>query len=157
MTEGFFGISLITASVSWIVLIFPALGRMRTLARRTILIAQAADQTGVNVVSGEAQYLLAGLAEDIIRTGVDLIHYPIIYYFYAANETASFPKAIKHLLRFAEAAAKPENDKRVRLASELLRLALDDLARILRERFIGAETDDPKAVFETYAEHHSHR
>jgi hypothetical protein len=52
---------------------------------------------------GLAQYLLAGLAEDLVRTGVGLIHCPIIYYFYAANETASFPKAIGHLIRFAEA------------------------------------------------------
>lgn len=148
------GFALVTASVSWIVLLYPALGRMRTLARRASTLARAARKTGVDVISGDAQYLLGDLALDVIRTRVDLIHFPIIYFFRSDNERASLPESLPQLSDFADAGCKAENPERVRLAAAALRVALDDLAKLLPEIFLHMDPSQPDAVFRAYAEHH---
>jgi hypothetical protein len=145
---------LLTASVSWIVLLYPALARMRTLARRASILARAEQKTGVNVVSGEAQYLLGDLALDVIRTRVDLIHFPMIYYFHSDSERASLPDSLPYLAAFADAACKSETPDRVHLAGAVLREALNDLAKTLRERFLETDATDAETVFRTYAEEH---
>jgi Ion channel len=148
------GVALVTASVSWIVLLYPALGRMRTLARHVSTLARAEQKTSVAVVSGEAQFLLDDLASDVIRTRVDLIHFPIIYYFYSGHARSSLPESLPHLVRFALLGSNAEKPERVRLASAALREALNDLAEVLAQRLRRADTKDPEAVFRAYAEEH---
>jgi hypothetical protein len=145
---------LVTASVSWIVLLYPALARMRRLARRASILARAEQKTGVDVVSGEAQYLLGDLALDVIRTRVDLIHFPIIYYFHSDSERSSLPDSLPYLVAFADAACKSETQDRVHLAGAVLREALYDLAKTLRERFLDTDAADAETVFRAYAEEH---
>lgn len=92
--ESLVGFSLVTASISWIVLIYPALGRMRSLARRAAILSRAQKQTGIDAISQQSESLIAQLTEDVIRTRVDLIHYPLIYYFHADSERASLALAL---------------------------------------------------------------
>jgi hypothetical protein len=148
------GFALVTASVSWIVLLYPALARMRTLARRASILARAEQKTGVDVVSGEAQYLLGDLALDVIRTRVDLIHFPIIYYFHSDSERSSLPDSLPYLVALADAACKSETPDRVHLAGAVLREALKDLAKTLDERFLDTDAADAETVFRAYAEEH---
>jgi hypothetical protein len=150
-----FGISLITASVSWIVLLYPALARMRALARHATMLARAEQVTGVDAIdSGDPEYLLSDLALEVIRTRVDLVHFPIIYYFYSDRETVSLASSIPNLVHLAEDGCRKERPAQVRLAAMMLREALDDLARLLGERFVSADPNDPDAVFRAYAKEH---
>jgi hypothetical protein len=97
------GISLITASISWVVLLYPALGRMRSLARHVSILARAEQVTGFDAIdSGDPEYLLSDLAMELVRTRVDLVHFPIIYYFYSDRETVSLASTIPNLVHFAE-------------------------------------------------------
>ncbi len=70
------GFSFVTASITWIVLVFPALRRMRTLARKAMTLSQAEKTTGVRVASRGMHVVLAGLAEAVIQQRVDFIHFP---------------------------------------------------------------------------------
>ena len=148
------GLALVTASVSWIVLLYPALARMRTLARRASILTRAQEKTGVDVVSGDAQYLLGDLALDVIRTRVDLIYFPIIYYFRSESGRASLPESLPYLVAFADAACKTGTPDRVRLAGAELWAALDDLAATLKERLLHKDAANTEAVFRAYAEDH---
>ncbi len=152
--EALMGFALVTASVSWIVLLYPALGRMRTLARRTWILAKAEQRTGIHIVSDGAEQLFGDLARGVIEARVDFIHFPIIYYFHAEHRQSSLAEAVAHLARFAELGSKPEAPERVRLASSTLRAALDDLADILAERFLRIKCDDLNTVFRAYAKDH---
>jgi hypothetical protein len=149
------GFALVTASVSWIVLLYPALARMRSLARRVSLLDEAQKETGVSVISGNAESILGDLATDLIRTRVDLVYFPIIYYFHADSERASLPQALPVLERFADEGSKRADADRVRFAASGLRVALDDLAALLADRFVDADGKDPQATFRAYAEQHS--
>lgn len=148
------GLALVTASVSWIVLLYPALGRLRTLARRTAILFAASEATGVDVMSGDVEYLIGDLALDVIRTRVDFLHFPIIYYFHSTRKDSSLAHTLPELARFAKRGAKAETGERVRLASAALQRALEDLARLMRRRFIHTASDDPETVFRAYAEDH---
>jgi hypothetical protein len=148
------GFGLLTASVSSIVLIYPALARMRCLARRTENLLKAAQQTGIDVVSGEVQQLLGSLALDVVRTRVDLIHFPIIYYFHSEHPRSSLAHALPTLLGFVERGLRADCPERVRLASGTLQTALEDLAHVLSDRFVNGDRNNTVAVFRAYAEDH---
>jgi Ion channel len=148
------GMAFITASVTWTVLIFPALARVRSLARRASTLALAEQQTGVEVAS--EPLIASELAGRVTRMRVDLIHYPIIYYFRAEDENASMAHAAGHIARFARRAMEPWRPGSVKLAGAALNASLNDIAKILAERY-DVDSDDRDAVFKAYAEDHAVR
>jgi hypothetical protein len=153
--ESLIGISLVTASVTWIVLIYPALGRMRTLARRASTLLRAQKQTGVDVISGDAENLLGDLAESVMRTRIDFIHFPLIYYFHSDTEGASLANSLNSLWEFANTATGEKQPERVRLAATVLKIALADAADLLQKRFVpAADPRDPPGVFRVVAQDH---
>jgi hypothetical protein len=153
--ESLIGISLVTASITWIVLIYPALGRARTLARRASALVQAQQQTGVDVLSGNEEGLLTDLAQSVLRTQVDVIHFPLIYYFQSDMEGTALGHTLMMLDELAVRASDQNRPEAVRFAAALLRLSLEDLARILAEKFVhSSNADDPRAVFEAVARDH---
>jgi hypothetical protein len=152
--ESLLGFSLVTASISWIVLIYPALGRMRSLARKSAILVKAQEKTGVGVVSKDAEALLSELTGEVIRTRVDLIHYPLIYYFHADAERASLALALLTIEKIAHDAGKLEEADQVRLQAAMLEAALGDMARVLAHRFVKANDEDIHAVFEAFAKDH---
>jgi Ion channel len=152
--QALIGFALLTASVSSIVLIYPALGRMRLLARRTTILERAAKETGVDVISGDVENLLGDLANAVIQTRVDLIHFPIIYYFHSDYRRSSLAAALPKIMDFAKAGSIPDAPERVRLAAATLRAALQDLAALLDDRFLHTKSKEPGSVFRAYAKDH---
>jgi len=90
---------------------------------------------------------------------VDLIHYPLIYYFHADSERASLALALLTIEELACNAEKLEGANLeganyVRLEAAMLDAALSDLAEMLAHRFVNASADDPHAVFDAFARDH---
>lgn len=152
--QALIGLALLTASVSSIVLLYPALGRMRALARRTTILTRAAKQTGIGFVSPEADGAIADLADAVIQTRVDLIHFPVVYYFHSDHRRSSLAATLPKLLDFANAGAERDDSQRLRFAAAVLRSALEDLAAVLDERFLHTKSTDPAIVFRAYAKDH---
>jgi hypothetical protein len=152
--QSLIGLGFLTAAVSSIVLIYPALGRMRMLARRTTILHKAGRQTGIEIVSDDAGPLLADLAIAVIQTRVDLIHFPVVYYFHSDHRRSSLAAALPRLLRLAEAGSSPNMADAVRISAASLRAALEDLAALLNDRFLKTGSSDPDVVFQAYARDH---
>jgi hypothetical protein len=152
-THTLIGFSLVTASVTWIVLLYPALSRARTLARKIHALADAEQQTGVHMGSDGTADILAAVAEDVIRTEVDLVHFPILFYFYSEDRNASLPDAAFTMLRFAQQGTEPGRDEAVRLSAAALQDALNDLAKYIGER-LQIEDQSPQASFKALAKLH---
>src|SRR5690242_12826637 len=146
------GFSFVTASITWIVLVFPALRRVRTLSRKAITLAEAEERTGVCVTAAGMHMILAGLAEEVIQSRVDLIHFPILFYFYSEDRRASMPDALFPLMRFARA-GEQGGDALVRLAATGLHIALRDVAELVGNR-LKCRNREPEAVFKAYQELH---
>ena len=148
------GFCLVTASITWILLVFPALRRLRTLARKASTLQNAEQRTAVPVVSAGMHVVLAGLAEEVIQVRVDLVHFPILFYFYAEDPRASLPCALRPLMHFAEDGMHPGRDELVRLTGSALMVGLDDLAELIGER-LQVQERAPKAVFQKFSEWHT--
>jgi len=127
---------------------------MRSLARRSAILVKAQQKTGVEAVSKDSEGLLSELTRDVVRTRVDLIHYPLIYYFHADSERASLALALLTVEKLAHDAGKLEGANQVRLQAAMLDAALGDLAKVLAHRFVKADENNPRAVFDAFAKDH---
>ncbi|MFD8012392.1 potassium channel family protein [Streptomyces sp. NPDC058955] len=151
--EALVGFVLLSATVAWILGIYPALARRRTLAlrlshvRRSRVGAQALDSDG-----GAA--LLDGLAAALSTTTVDFMQYAESYYFHDADENTALPRQLGYALVLADRADEAEHPD-VRLSGSVLRRALDDLADVLDERFLRTG-EGTERVFAAYADDHGH-
>ena len=153
--ESLIGISLVSASVTWILLIYPALGRTRTLARRVSTLYRAQEKAGVDFLSDNVETILAELAQGVLRARVDLIHFPLIYYFHAGTEGASLGRFLIQLYDLASRASANDRPEPIRLGAALLSTSLDDVAELLKERFVDTPKDSgARSVFEAVAKDH---
>jgi hypothetical protein len=153
--EALLGFVLLTAAVTWVLQIYPALVRRRALAIRLSLLRRA---DAVRVLAEEdvpmAANLLAELAGDLIQVRVDLVQYAETYYFRDGDESASLAATIGtavHLAHAAEASPRPD----MRFAATLLSTALGDYARLLDEQVLRVG-GPPQAVLTAYAADHGH-
>lgn len=152
--QALIGFALLTASLSYIVLIYPALGRLRSLARRTEILVEAAHQTGIDAVSGSAERLISDLTDSVIQARIDFIHFPLIYYFHSDRRRSSLAHSLPDLLCLATDGSKPDAPDRVRLAAATLQAALEDLAGVLARRFLDLSANEPSPIFKAYMEDH---
>jgi hypothetical protein len=152
--EALVGFGLLTASVSAIVLLYPALSRMRLLGRGVAHIVAAEAETGASLASSGSDLVLNQLARDVTRAGIDLVHFPIVYYFAAKEPDASVARWAAAIARLASGARAATCRAHVRLAGAALDHALDEFAAILDERFLTTHERDRRRIFDAFARDH---
>lgn len=150
--EALVGFALLSATVTWMLGLYPALARRRTLAlrlshlRRTHATTEALDSdAGVAV--------LDGVATDLCVVSIDFLQYPESYYFYDVDDRASLAEQIGYAAELAGHAAKARHPD-VGLAADVLNAALDDLAIILDDLFLHTE-GGTGSILDAYAAEHS--
>ncbi|MGW2618975.1 potassium channel family protein [Streptomyces sp. NPDC001500] len=149
--EALVGFVLLTATVSWVLEIYPALTRRRVLAVRLALLRDA-DPAPRQLDCTAGALLLDGLATEVVRIRIDFTQYAEAYYFHDGEDHASLAAMAGYaavLARRGQAAGQPE----AQLAGALLAGALEDLAAILDQRFLHTD-GTPAEVFDAYAADH---
>ncbi|MEV0238007.1 potassium channel family protein [Nonomuraea sp. NPDC050786] len=149
--EALVGFVLLTATVTWVLEIYPALARRRVLAVRLALL-QRADASVQQLDSALGATLLESLATEVARVRIDFTQYAEAYYFHDGEDHSSLAATIGYADDLAErgkAAQRPD----VRLTGDLLAGALKDLAAILDQRFLHTG-GTPTEVFTAYAVDH---
>jgi hypothetical protein len=155
--EATIGFGLLTASVSWLLSIYPALERRRTLAHEATLLHYAEQATGLRVhqlPSSEAQEVLWGLASSMATTRNDLTQFPIIYYFHSGDEETGFAGILPYLAELALACSEPSMPPSVRLAGMALGGALDSYLEYMAKTFLRISPDDKNEIMQRYADEH---
>lgn len=149
--EALVGFALLTATVSWVLEIYPALTRRRVLAIRLALLRDAAP-TPQQIDCTAGALLLDSLATEVVRVRIDFTQYAEAYYFHDGEDHSSLAATVGYAATLAQrgqAAQRPE----VRLAGDLLAGALNDLAAILDQRFLHTGGTAAE-VFAAYAADH---
>ncbi|MFE6222574.1 potassium channel family protein [Streptomyces sp. NPDC057854] len=151
--EAVVGFVLLSATVAWLLGVYPALARRRALALRLSHVRGSRIGEGALDSAGGAA-LLDGLAAALATTTVDFMQYAESYYFHDADEDTSLARQLGYVLGLADRAGEAGHPD-VRLSASVLRRALDDLAAVLDARFLrtGGGTE---RVFAAYAEDHGH-
>ncbi|HZU30599.1 MAG TPA: hypothetical protein VFB79_05755 [Candidatus Angelobacter sp.] len=124
------GISLITASVSWLVLLYPALERMRFVAIKTLALVEVEERRGHSSLN---EGLLTAMADRVLQARIDLILFPILLNFYPSDPSQTLGSALPHLLRFAEQATNSASSEALNSAGIELTVPLERFARMLTD------------------------
>jgi hypothetical protein len=157
--EALIGFGLLTASISWVMSIYPALARRRNLARE-ITILQRREQRAISDLSDVSSDaygdVLHSLIGQVIAVRDDFVQFPITYYFRIYDQESSLEATLPHLATFAERASQ-HGDPLVRLNAELLLEAIHDLARHVAEQWLGVDRDvSLEEILNLYANDHLH-
>lgn len=128
--QAFMGFTLFTAAVTWVLQIYPALGRRRALAARLRLLTDQPDSAHEVPPS-----VLHAVAAELVAVRVDLEQYTETYYFHDAPPTslARVLPATAALASAAVASTAPEQSA----AGRVLLAAVDDLTNVLDEQYLG--------------------
>ena len=149
------GFILLTASITWVLSLFPVLTRQRAFAHEVHLMQQVEARSGQDplLASNDPETILIGLAQRVILAEGDLTHFPASYYFVEQGGRGSLATASRYLLDLAWRGQAADRSLGVRQAATLLRGALDDFAGTLGDLFIPAD-DDTAAALDAYAADH---
>ena len=152
--EALFGFMLLTAAVSWVLQIYPALHRRRVVALNLSTLRQARRANPDLDVDSIPTDVLTGLAGAIVEARNDFTQYGATYYFRDVEADASLASSLDYaaqLAREAAGSARPQT----RLAGALIAAAVESLARLLNQEFLRLE-GDTDAVIRAYATDHRH-
>lgn len=143
------GFAVLTAAVTWIMQLYPALGRRRALASRLAALRRA-DASGQlrRLHPASASALLGGVTAELSRIAVDITHYPETAYFLDADDGSSLPATVGTAGSLAAAGADAA-DRDTRLGADVLAHVLDGFAGTLRSNLgvRGESTDDVLAAY----------
>ncbi|MFI9846674.1 ion channel [Nonomuraea sp. NPDC051941] len=149
--EALIGFVLLTATVSWVLEIYPTLTRRRVLAIRLALLHRS-DPSMRQLDCAAGASLLGSLATEVVRVRIDFTQYAEAYYFHDGEDHSSLAATIGYATRLAQRGQAARRAD-VRLTADLLAGALEDLAAILDQRFLHTN-GSPAEVFAAYAADH---
>lgn len=155
--EAFIGFALLTASISWVLSLYPALRTRRALAHELRLLRDAEQRTGVRLLGlapGVGAEALEDLAARLVEVRADLILYPATYYFHSPDPRSALDSVLPFVVELCTEAARPEASPDLRLRAAALHAALDDLAQVLGDRFLGCPGAPTPEVLARYAREH---
>lgn len=153
--QGIVGFALLTAALAWVMQIYPALHRRRSLALRLTLMHRSEYGGGIHRAgSVTASQLLDALTSEVVGVRVDLSQNSETFYYRDASPRTALPTSLAYACRLRERATASDHGE-VRESTELFGAALDDLADVLRDRF-SLRGDTTPQVFADLAREHGH-
>jgi hypothetical protein len=158
--EALLGFGLLSASISWLLLIYPALSRRRALAYEISLLVGAEQHTGVALERLEpaaAERVYAELTSRLVAVERDLVSFPVSYYFAERDERFALAALAPRLLELAERGARPDRPEHVRLRAWMLLEALGDFGATTAERFHRRPGRTTADALTAYADDHMRR
>lgn len=156
--QALLGFVLLTAAISWILQLYPALTRRRALARQ--LDTMARTDAAETVEHGEPSIAASHL--DDVRAGLaqvemDLLQYGESYFFREREPRRSLPACLPQVDVLIAAGARSESPE-VRRAATMLDVGLTALLELMCDDFLDtADADDPRAsILAKLAADHQH-
>lgn len=144
--EAAIGFTLLSAGISWILSVYPALARRRELAHLIVITwnqAGAGGLSGLGLEDGEVATFYRELTSKLLIVRSDLLQFPITFYFYSSEELSNLPRAVGYLPQLLDADASGTSAAGARLHIRSASDALDSLANTIAGNFL---TDlDPAA------------
>jgi voltage-gated potassium channel Kch len=142
--EALIGFGLLTASVSWLLSIYPALSRRRSLAYEIHLLGHAQEKIGTKLTEldeGAAEGVYSELTSRLVAVERDMVAFPVAYYFAQSDERFSLPAMLPALLALADEGRADGMPASVRMRATMLREAIGDFATTAAS-FHGEATGD---------------
>lgn len=153
--QGLMGFVLLTAAVSWVLQVYPALARRRVLALRLSTLRRAQQgRPATGLGSSTGAQLLVELAAAVAVVRVDLSQHPESYYHREADEEAALARMLGYAVDLADEGERSDRED-VRLGGAALRESITDLCTVLGREF--GHDGGEREVLEQFARAHGHR
>jgi hypothetical protein len=139
--ETLIGLGLLTASISWILILYRVLSDSRTLSDEIALLSETERDAGVrlNQIAPEAAAaVLSDVTSRLIAVRDDLAHSPIAYYFHPRQRRHALPAVLPDLIAMVDDCSVPEASAELRFEAEMLRRAIDQLLETVNAEFLRA-------------------
>lgn len=155
--QALIGFGLLTASLTWVLSIYPALSRSRSLAQEIFLLHGAEQERSRRVTEMEADFVenvFQGLVSQLVSVRNDMLQFEITYFFHASDERTGISAMLPYLLRLAKDGQDEKHPDEVRIESRMLQGAIDNLATTIATRFLGLASDSTEKIVDAYARDH---
>jgi hypothetical protein len=148
------GFALLTAGATWLLQLFPTLGRRRATALSLSLLGRAQYVERIpEMDAAAAATVVHGVAQQIAVVRVDLSQHPESYYFREGEAPTSLGHALPIAVGLA-AAASESTHVELSTAGAVLDDALEDLGACLRDNF-SARGESRSELIDSFARDHS--
>jgi hypothetical protein len=154
--ESLVGFGLLTASISWLLSIYPVLSRRRSFAYEVNLLVNAEKDLDLSLLEldgGSAEGIYSELTSRLVGVERDMATFPVAYYFPSNDARFSLPALMPELLELAQRGAEDVHPDGVRLRATMLHEAIGDFAHTLRA-FHGAQGGTTAELIDAYREDH---
>ena len=151
--EALIGFGLLTASISWLLSVYPVLSRRRSLAYEINLLVESERQVGKSVLeigAGSAEAIYSELTSRLVAVERDMATLPVAYYFAESDRRFSLAHAMPALLDLADRGTDTALPHQVRLRATMLRDAIDDFADTTARGFHGRIDGPTGDVLDAY-------
>jgi Ion channel len=155
--ETLIGLGLLTAGISWILLLYRVLADYRSLSHEISLLLEEQDAAGVRLAEIEPQVaarVLADLTTRAVAMRDDLVHSPIAYYFHPRDERHALPALLPRLMALLDDCSGADRAPALRFQAGMLRSSIDDLLDTIAEDFLGLPAGDTAATLAAYRQDH---
>ena len=153
--EALIGFLLLTAAISWVLQLYPALTRRRVLARSLHTLHRTRYTDLLRAGSGPSDaVLLDGLRQQLATGAVDLEQYRESYYFRESKRETALAATLPVARAVADCACAPSSHFECRRAGRRLRAELDTFQHQVADVIGASADDDPIGA---YAADHEHR
>ena len=151
--EAVLGFGLLTASVSWLLSIYPVLESRRAIAQRATLLHHAEREGHLDLVrdaTDHAQDWIFALGTDLASLRNQMAQFPITYYFDMGEPETALAGALSYLLELANRASAAQ-DHGMKIAGTVLGGAVESFLELLATDFLSMPEHDKNAILRAYA------
>jgi hypothetical protein len=156
-TETLIGLGLMTASISWILMLYRVLADYRSLSHEISILIEAERDCGISLEDIEpssAAETLSALTTRVVAMRDDFVNSPIVYYFHPRDPRHALPLLLPRLLDVVRSCRAPDRDPALRLEATMLGAALDDLVTTIARSFTRSAPRDSTNALAAYRRDH---
>ncbi len=155
--ETVIGLGLLTASISWIMLLYGVLSASRSLSHQIALLTEVEFSRPIGLAGIEPSFsagVLADLTSGVVKMRDDLVHSPIAYYFHPRDPRHALPVLLPGLLKIVDSCSATDPATALAYQAAMLDRAIDELLATVAEEFLGCSGRNPRDALEGYRRDH---
>ena len=151
--EAVLGFGLLTASISWILSIYPVVEHRRSVAQQATLL-HFSEVNGIRsldeISDPDLESVLLAFATQLISHRNELTQFPITYFFYEEDKETALAGILPYLADISHQSVA--RGGAAAIAATTLGGAIDALLKVIARSFLNPELKNPQEILSAYAE-----
>jgi hypothetical protein len=155
--QGAVGLALVTASISWLLSIYPVLEGRSSIAEQAMSLFEAERGCGRDVFEmndSELTNILFAFAGELSTLRNQTVQFPITYYFGVQSRRASLEMVLPYIDGIATRACEDGRSASLQIAGHALEASVLAYVRLLGHRFLHKPGESKEVLLQAYSQDH---